>query len=431
MPPRKAAPKVISLNPEQTQACNAGSGCWAVVSGPGSGKTSVLVARYQRLLNEGVSPDQILGLTFTSSAAKNMRDRAGEVQKMDNRVNGFVTFHSLCLSICTAERENFPFKLAEMPLALEPECNKIASQVAKKFDLNFKQLRSWVSLQKRNTVRPKQALETAEKEGKNEKLALGYKAYEQGLKEAMVLDFDSMLLEVVTLLQKDAEVRSRWQFGWLMIDESQDCDALQYSLIKLLSEQSGNVFFVGDAGQSIFGFRGADPLMFLNLSSIFPTAKTLYLSKNHRSTQTIVNLLKEIGPIEDLAQKFYTDNELGVPYTITGFPSAADESKSVAEFALANPKTTVACLARTNKALRQTEDQLSQAGVRYKLLARSGFWSQSEVKALVGYMQCAIFPADYALGNILRSGFAPTKYLKRTALTAYIKEQQKDKQLSI
>jgi len=420
-PRKKAPPKPISLNPEQTLAVNAGSGVWALIAGAGSGKTSVLVARYQRLLSEGVPPDQILGLTFTSNAAKNMRDRAN-VQKMDGRVNGFVTFHSLCLSICLAERDNFGFKLAEFPLATEAQTNKITSDIAKKYELNFKQFRGWVGLQKRSGVRPAEALKTAETEGKNEKQALAYKAFDLRLREAMVLDFDSMLLEVITLLQKDEEIRKRWSFGQIMVDEAQDMSPQDYKLVRLLSQSSDSVFFVGDAGQGIFGFRGSESSLFTEI----PGVQKMYMGKNHRSDGKIVEFLKEIAPIPELGELFHTDNELGVSPTITGFPSAVDEAKAIVRYVQTNPKVNVAVLSRTNRGLRSVEDQLSVEGIKYRLLNNSGFWTQPEVKAICSYMAAIVFPSDYALGNILRSSFQPTKYLKRKDLQDAIKNKAED-----
>jgi len=425
MPPRKKVlAKQITLNPEQQIACNAGPGVWQVAAGAGSGKTSVLCARYQRLVNEGIRPDQILALTFTSNAARNMRDRVGDVQKTDKRVNGFVTFHSLCLSICTAERDQFGFRLADFPLATEPIANKITSDIAKKYELNFKRMQSWISLQKRSGTRPAEAIKLAEKESKNEKLALAYKAFDQRLKEAGLLDFDSMMLEVITLLRNKPEVRARWVYDWIMVDEAQDCCGQDYELVRLLSA-SGNIFFVGDGGQGIYSFRGADPALFSNLDQLFSNVQTLYMGKNHRSTKALVSFLKDIGPVPELAERFHTDNEPGVPPVITQYPSPADEAQAVVRYAEANPKATIAVLARTNMALRPIEDALSLAGIKYRLLSNSGFWQQQEVKAVVGYVQSIVYTSDYALGNILRSGFHPTKYLKRKEVSDHLKSVQK------
>lgn len=426
MPPRKKAlPKSIILNPEQQIACNVGSGVWQTIAGAGSGKTSVLVARYQRLLRERVSPNDILGLTFTSNAARNMRDRAGDVQKTDGRVAGFVTFHSLCLSICTAERDRFGFKLADFPLATEPQTNKIASDVAKKYELNFKKLRSWISLQKRSGIRPAESIKQAEKDGRDEKLALAYKAFDQRLREAFVLDFDSMMMEVVSLLNRDAEVRDKYTYPWLMVDEAQDCSAQDYELIRLLSGPNPNTFLVGDSGQGIYSFRGADTSLFSNLEQVFSNVQRLYMGKNHRSVGKIVDFLKEIGPDKELAELFHTDNEPGISPIITGYPSTVDEAQAVVQYAQSHPKDTVAVLCRTNMGLRPIEDALSIAGVRYRLLSNSGFWVQPEIKAICAYMQAIVFPSDYAIGGMLRSGFHPTKYLKRKELGDHIKSVQK------
>lgn len=339
---------------------------------------------------------------------------------MDTRVSGFITFHSLCLSFCEAERDFFPFKVGPQALALEPLCNKIASDIARKYELNFRQLRSWISLQKRTGVRPKQALQIAEKEGKNEKLALAYKAYDQGLLKNEQLDFDSILLESVTLLKSNPAVRARWQYDWLLVDEAQDCNRLQFDLIRCLSERSGNVFMVGDGGQGIFGFTGAEATGFME----YPGTRLLYMGKNHRSDGKIVEFLKEIGPLRDLAERFHTDNPDGLAPVITGYPSAVDEAKAVVAYVQAHPKTTVAVLSRTNAGLRVFEDTLATSGIRYRLMSKSGFWAQSEVKTAVAYLTCCQYPSDYALKMCLGSAARPTKYLKRKELLDTLKKQQ-------
>jgi DNA helicase-2/ATP-dependent DNA helicase PcrA len=419
MPKKKALPKAIALNPEQQAACNAGRGIWQVRATAGAGKTSVLVERYKRLASEGTSPDQILGLTFTANAAKNMRERAGEVQKME-RLCGFVTFHSLCLSICIAEKDNFSFKLADFPLATESQANKLISTAATKYQVDFKRLRGYISRQRRNGVSPKEAVKEAEAAGEYQLYALAYKYYEFSLREAKLLDFDAMLFEVIILLQNSVELRDKYSWEFIMIDEAQDCCAQDYKLIKLISEKHQNLYFVGDSNQSIFGFRGSDSSLFQNIQELFPTVQKLSLRKNHRSTKAIVSYLNTIAPEPD---NFYTDNTEGVEPVITKYASSSDEAMSVVTHAKANPKATMAVLARTNFALRSIEDALNMEGIKYKLINNSGFWAQPEVRTVCAYVQSILFPSNYALDQIIRGSFHPTKYLKRKEILFYLKEK--------
>lgn len=329
MPPKKQAPKPINLNSEQEVVVSLRSGHYSVMAGPGSGKTAVLVERYSQLINEGVSPDQILSLSFTSSAAKNLRDRVeAKVGKLSGkRTSGALTFHSLGLSFTTQEAHEFPFKLAEFPLCPEPVALKLSGEAARRYEIDPRTLRPYISLQKRRRVNFSDAIKATEISGRDIKLALAYKDYQRRLRESETLDFDSLLYEMVELLEKKPDVRQRWLYDFCQIDESQDCCGLEWKLIELLS--TGSLLAVGDAGQGVYGFRGSDPKLFLNMDQMFSGTKKFYLAQNYRSTSSLVDFLKTIGPVPDLAEKFHTSNDLGVPPEIFGFASPHDEANFV------------------------------------------------------------------------------------------------------
>jgi len=153
------------------------------------------------------------------------------------------------------------------------------------------------------------------------------------------------------------------------------------------------------------------------MDTMFPDTTVLYLAKNHRSTQEIVGFLREIGPDKELAARFHTDNLSGPEPVISHYAGPAEEARAIA--ATAGPGCAI--LARTNKALRAAEDALSTAGVKYRLLGHCGFYQQPEIKAALGYLQCAVFPSDFAVGTALRSPFWPSKYIKKTEVAAKIK----------
>lgn len=419
----------MKLNAEQEAVASARSGVFACVAGPGSGKTSTAIERYCRLVEEGTDPADIWSATFTSEAAKNMRTRIEkrgiDVQKTD-RVSGFSTFHSAALSFAVTEHDHFPFQLAAFPLATEGQTYKIVGEVARKHEVQPRDLHPWISLQKRNRVRPEEALKQAEKDGISVGKALAYKGYEAKLREMGVLDFDGLMLEMVGVLESNSEVRARWQFRDIMCDEAQDCDAIQWRLLQLLTEKHGNLLAVGDCGQGIYSFRGANPELFLNMRQFFPSVKTLFLGKNHRSTQAIVDFLKIIGPVKELAEKFTTDNELGLPPVITRFADETDEAKAVARLIEAGDPNLSAVLARTNRALRPIEDALSEAGVRYHVIGSAGFWSRPEICAVLAYCSCAAGNVnDSAVLTALRSPFQPSRYLKKKQLVDGLKDVQK------
>lgn len=334
MASKKPTPKSISLNEEQQAVTGARSGFWAVYAGPGSGKSACISARYSALIAEGVSPDQIISLSFTAVAAKNLRERVeNQVGPLSiNRTGaGAVTFHSLSLSFADKERDEYPFKLAEFPLAPEPSANKFAAEAARRYETDPRSLRTAISLFKRRRIRPSQAIRDAELGGKavEIKTALAYKTYDARLRSEGTLDFDSLLLEAVDILEKKPEVRERWSWKFVMADESQDNCELDWKLLYLLSSKYGNLLCVGDPGQSIFGFRGSDPKLFLEMDKIFPGTQKLFLATNYRSSRELVQFLREIGPVPELASKFTTPNDSGPVPRVVGFQSSVQEAEWV------------------------------------------------------------------------------------------------------
>ena len=236
MPPKKPTPKPILLNEEQRAVVEARAGVHRCMASPGSGKSSVLVQRYISLIEEGEDPNSILSLTFTAAAAKNLRDRVeSRVGKLStNRTCGATTFHALGLAFAIQERDAFSFKLAEFPLAGEPASLKISGDAARRYEIDPRNLRSSISLFKRRRIHPAEALRNAESGGKSSeiKTALAYKDYQKRLKDTETLDFDSLILEMVDLLDRKPEVRTRHQYKWCQVDEAQDCCELEWKLIR-------------------------------------------------------------------------------------------------------------------------------------------------------------------------------------------------------
>jgi DNA helicase II / ATP-dependent DNA helicase PcrA len=331
MPPKKASPKQITLNDEQREVVSAREGYWQCLAGPGAGKSACLVARFAALIQEGVSPDNVLSLSFTKTAAKNLRDRVeAQVGKLTTtRTAGAVTFHSLALSFAGEERNEFGFELAEFPLATEPVANKLSGESARRHEIDPRNLRATISIWKRKRLRASAVIKDFENklDAKGLKLALAYKDYEKRCKENGVLDFDSLIFEMVEILDKKLEVRSRWKRDWLQLDESQDMSKIEWDLARLVSGKS--VLAVGDVSQGIYGFRGSDPKIFAEMGVIFPGTKTLYLSCNYRSTPEIVNFIRPIAASQDLASRFHAVNASGPVPEVKGFVSPGAEAEWV------------------------------------------------------------------------------------------------------
>lgn len=333
MPPKKPAPKPILLDENQELVAQFRKGYARVLASAGAGKTGTFVERYVRLINEGVNPESILSLSFTAVAAKNLRDRVeARVGKLSGkRTSGATTFHGLALAFCTQEAHEFEFKLAEFPLCPEPVANKLAGDAGRRYEVDYRSLRPFISLQKRHRISPAAAIRTSETSGKDVKLALAYKDYQKRMRETETLDFDSLMFEMVELLEKKPDVRKRWQYSYIMCDEAQDCCTLDFQLLKLLSGEYKSLMCCGDPAQSIFGFRGSDASLLLNMHETFPDTEKFYLGRNYRSTPELVSFLKTICPCEELAGYLTTSNPSGPEKEVVGFKNPLEEANWVVE----------------------------------------------------------------------------------------------------
>jgi len=318
-------------NEEQEAVINFGEGYAAVYAGPGSGKSFALVERYARLLKEGISPDDILSLSFTQAASTNLKKRVeAKVGKItQTRTAGAQTFHATALAFAIAERDHYGFELAEFPLSTEPITNKLLGESARRHDVDPRALRSVVSLYRRKRVDPRTAVRECENrlDAKGLKLALAYKDYEKRAKESGLLSFDDLIYYMVEILDKKPEVRARWKRDWLQLDESQDMSKIEWDLASLISGKS--VIAVGDISQGIYGFRGSDPALFASMSGLFPGTQTMYLACNYRSTPEIIDFIRPIATSQDLAVKFHTQNSSGPVPEVRGFNSSGEEAAFV------------------------------------------------------------------------------------------------------
>jgi len=337
---KKPEPKHIVLSEEQREVVSSREGAYKVLAGPGGGKSACLVARFSELIKEGVSADDIISLSFTRTAAKNLRDRVeAQVGELSTtRTAGAATFHSLSLRFATEERNEFGFELAEFPLAAEPVANKLSGEAARRYDLDPRSLRPVVSLWKRKRIRPAEIVKDCQNkiDAKGLKLALAYKDYQKRLKDAGMLDFDDLLFNMVDILEKKPEVRKRWVRPWIQLDESQDMSQVEWDLARLLF--GGSVLAVGDLSQGIYSFRGSDGNLFNSMDRIFPGTKTLYLSCNYRSTPEIIDFIRPVAASQDLAEKFHTDNCSGTTPLVKGFRTAVDEANWVINNILGIPE---------------------------------------------------------------------------------------------
>ncbi len=365
-------------NEEQLACVNAVDGVYDVIAGPGSGKTATLLHRHINMLLNGVPGTDTLNLTFTHEAAAEMVRRVGFV----DAGSIFRTFHSYALELVRRERSYLPFQVGEDVLPFAGQDYQLLFDLTKTYYAgikNFHTLKDHIEGWKCADIGPEQALEEAV--GVPEQYcAMAYRDYERKSREQGWLDFDSLLRETVNLLEKNDEVRQRWQRKYIAVDECQDTNVLQFRLLQLLF--SKNIFVVGDENQLIYEWRNAQAGNLSNFEQQFPGAQKLYLGRNYRSTGAIVKFLKRILPVDNgLGSRMVTENSYGVDPEITKYGDDLEEAHQVIA-KITDPAHT-AILARTNRQLYEYQKILTMKGTKYRYLGKKDFWEQNEVQSLL------------------------------------------------
>lgn len=419
------------LNPEQRVAVETHNGHIVMMAAPGSGKTTVIVNRTHAIL--AAHPGcKFLSLTFTKEGAKEMNERAG---KKDMPAKIFCTFHSWALRFVIAEASSFAAlgrRLNANPLmAYSPEGKIITpGQVLGRAvrhvpDLRgkkeaFKDAQGYISTCKRRGISPeKAALES--KGDLEDAYALVYAKYENALRAAGMMDFDSLIAESARLLETRADVRRRWQYDYVQLDEAQDTDSVQWRIVELIN--NGNVFAVGDENQGMYSWRGSESNLVERFVGRFPGAKVLPLSVNYRSTPEIVQYCKDIAPTKnESVTKLSTPNASGTVPEFRRYGTDWEEAKGILNSITDLGNTAI--LVRTNRMLRAFEDECGVRGTRYKLLGKSGFWGQSEVKDVMAFVQHMIIPTDATTVKIIKSPYDCTRFLRKAEVVENLENMQ-------
>jgi len=409
------AEKVVHLNPYQRAVVDFREGVAVVQAAPGSGKTACIVQRVQALLREGVPTKEILSLTFTNSAAKEMRERAdlGEDTKV------FSTFHSWALSFIKREAFALPFKVKTgfhgepAPLLLPLDACRLLAQICRHLPdkVQWKDAQSFISRMKRRGVSPQMAYRAIGNDGE-EKFIVAYAKYEVALRDKGVLDFDSIVIETANLLRTREDVRARNQYRFVQVDEAQDTDEAQASAVKYIIEKHGNCVFVGDTNQNMYSWRGAVGNLEAHVKALFPDAVILPLAINYRPTQSIVDYCKEIAPNRNASvTDLTTPNEKGIEPVFRLYAREDEEAKAVILGCQDLGNTAV--LARTNRQLGVVENECANRGLRYKLLGKSGYWSQREIKDVVSIIGAVVRPIDANVMGALKARCEMTKFIRK------------------
>lgn len=404
---------------EQQAAISIRNGAFNITAVPGSGKTTVFAARARAILNEGCTPCQFLGMTFTKSAALEFEARSKYVSG-PGKPKIFRTFHGWALDFVTRNRENFPFEVSHWPLLTEQF--KILVPLIRQAPrrLKYRDVQGAISGFKRHNMSPEEAYDHAEGEF-GEIYAGIYERYEAACQRIGKLDFDSMLIETVNLLDDRSDILEREQIKYLQCDEAQDNDELQWKLVQLLSMEHGNVFCVGDPNQNMYSWRGSDPEGLTTKFLLrFPNAKQLFLSENFRSTGAIVEYLNRIAPVK---VDMRTRNPYGVKPSFRRFYGDVTEAEAVLTEMGSHEETVI--LARTNRQLAAFERLCGEKEIKYKLLGRSGFFHQEEVNATIAFAQYFINPTDHVVKTIIKSPFDCSRHLKKGEVIDALEAMQK------
>lgn len=405
------------LNEIQRQAVQATEGPVMVIAGPGSGKTRVLTYRIAHIINQGVPPWEILALTFTNKAAKEMKERIENVVGSGAQRVWAGTFHSLFAKVLRREAHRIGYP-NDFTIYDTDDSKSVINEIIKSLNLDKKvynngAVRSRISAAKSNLITPKAYVNNEELMAydRMNRRPLIYQIYEKYAAKCLragAMDFDDLLLQMFRLLYQNPDgVREKYQrqFRYIMVDEFQDTNVLQYSTIKLLvdyPDSPQNICIVGDDAQSIYSFRGATIENILMYQSDYPQVQTYKLEQNYRSTQFIVEAANQVinNNKRQIQKKIWTDKVEGEKIKMIKAMTETEEGKRIADSIVENKNrynlrnSEIAILYRTNSQSRVFEEQLRRYNIPYRIYGGLSFYQRKEIKDMVAYMRLAVNDKD-------------------------------------
>lgn len=416
------------LNPEQLEAVKTTEGPLLVIAGAGSGKTRVLTYRIAYLIEKKkVSPYNILAITFTNKAAKEMKERVENLVTQVAKDIWISTFHSSCVRILRRDIDklgydkNFVIFDSSDQKTLIKECQKEVNLDDKNFSYQY--LISEISKAKNQLINPKDYLIQNQTNFRLSKVASVYTLYEKKLKENNALDFDDLIMKTTELFLNNPEVLSYYQnkFKYILVDEYQDTNTAQFMLVSLLASGFGNLCVVGDDDQSIYGWRGADMRNILDFEKAFPGAKTIKLEQNYRSTSNILNAANEVIKNNKgrKSKRLWTQNGEGEKIRFSRSNDEKEEAKSIVEqikYMVNKGKkySDFGILYRINAQSRIIEDYFMSEALPYKVVGGLKFYDRKEIKDVISYLRVLYNPMDnISLKRIINE---PKRGIGKTAI---------------
>ncbi|MDM8174720.1 3'-5' exonuclease [Olivibacter sp. 47] len=401
------------LNPSQRAAVEQTDGPVMIVAGAGSGKTRVITYRVAHLIQKGIDPFNILVLTFTNKAAKEMRERIMKVVGNEAKNIWMGTFHSVFAKILRVEAHHIGYP-ANFTIYDTDDSKSLIRSILKEMQLDDKLYNAnfvynRISAAKNNLISAAEYQKNAQIQAEDQSGGRGnlgqiYQTYSQRCYKAGAMDFDDLLFKTNVLLNQHPEVLYKYQtkFKYLMVDEYQDTNFSQYLIVKRLAAINENICVVGDDAQSIYAFRGANIQNILNFEKDYPDLKVFKLEQNYRSTQNIVNAANSIisNNKNQLKKNVFSENETGDKIKVVRAFSDNEEGKMVAENILQDRSLQslrfkdFAILYRTNAQSRAMEEALRKLNIPYKIYGGTSFYQRKEIKDLIAYFRLTFNPND-------------------------------------
>ncbi len=431
---------INDLNPQQAEAVNYLEGPLLVMAGAGSGKTRVLTYRIANLLAHGVPSWQILAITFTNKAAAEMKHRAEKLIGQPAAKVWISTFHSFCARILRREIDITGIYNTNYIIYDAGDSKALLRECLKELNLDedrFANAAAKISNAKNSLLNAKQYAEkilTANGSVSNFELNFLkiYELYEKKLLENNALDFDDLIMLTVKIFRDNPDVLERYQdrFKYILIDEYQDTNIAQYELTKLLAAKNKNICVVGDADQSIYGWRGADMRNILNFKNDYPDAKEILLEQNYRSTKQILGAANGVirNNVDRVEKNLWTENSVGEKVQFVQCISDRSEAAFVAR-EIRRLVTSenfqcreIAILYRTNAQSRALEEKFMQSEIPYIIIGGLKFYERKEIKDVLAYLRLIVNPHDnmslQRIINVPRRGFGPINIARLSEFAA-------------
>ncbi|UXR75664.1 MULTISPECIES: DNA helicase PcrA [unclassified Staphylococcus] len=422
-------PLLKHMNTEQSEAVRTTEGPLLIMAGAGSGKTRVLTHRIAYLLDEkSVSPYNILAITFTNKAAKEMKERVQALVGEAGEVIWMSTFHSMCVRILRRDIDRIGIE-RNFTIIDPTDQKSVIKDVLKRENIDSKQYEprffiSQISNLKNELKTPAKAMEEAH-DFKAIMVAKVYEGYQKQLVRNQALDFDDLIMTTIKLFERVPDVLDYYQnkFQYIHVDEYQDTNKAQYTLVNMIAKKFQNLCVVGDSDQSIYGWRGADIQNILSFEEDYPTAKTIYLEQNYRSTKTILTAANEVirHNSERKPKGLWTSNDEGERIHYYEATSERDETQYVVREILKHQKQgkslkDMAVLYRTNSQSRVLEETLLKSNIPYVMVGGMKFYDRKEIKDLLSYLRLIANSADdisfERIINVPKRGIGPSSIQK-------------------